>query len=114
MRSENEVRRPWKGGVTPVGCFSCEIGRIACGRGPSSIGFGRSQFVQVFGRRNNETLGALSEPASKKRQGTKSRGVGRRLGGERYGDLMLAPSSLAGARLGRGDLHACAQRRARE
>jgi hypothetical protein len=32
--------------------------------------------VQVFGRRNEETVGRLREPASKKRQGTKSRGVG--------------------------------------
>jgi len=32
--------------------------------------------VQVFGRRDDETLHALGEPASKKRQGTKSREVG--------------------------------------
>jgi hypothetical protein len=56
----------------------------------------------------------LSEPASKKRQGTKSREVGQRLGSERYGDLMLGPSSVVGATLGRRDLDACTQRRARE
>jgi hypothetical protein len=35
---------------------------------------------------NSETLRTLSGPASKKRQGTKSREVGHRLGSERYGD----------------------------
>jgi hypothetical protein len=34
---------------------------------------GMSAFVQVFGRRNAETIDALGRPASKKRQGTKSR-----------------------------------------
>ncbi len=34
---------------------------------------------------NNETLCTLSEPASKKRQGAKSREVGQRLSSERYG-----------------------------
>jgi hypothetical protein len=43
--------------------------------------------VQVFGRRNAETFPALGQPASEKRQGTKSRGVGHRLCSERYGDL---------------------------
>jgi hypothetical protein len=46
--------------------------------------------VQVFGRRNAETFPALGQPASEKRQGTKSRGVGHRLCGERYGDLARA------------------------
>jgi len=70
--------------------------------------------VQVFGRRQHRVLRALSEPASKKRQGTKSREVGQRLGVERYGELMLAPSSIAGATPGRRELHACRQERARE
>ena len=35
---------------------------------------------------NSPTLRTLSGPASKKRQGTKSREVGHRLGSERYGD----------------------------
>ncbi len=52
-----------------------------------------SEFVQVFGRRNDETLGTVSWPASKKRQGTKSREVGHWRGNGRYGDLMGAPSS---------------------
>src|SRR5262245_4096272 len=43
---------------------------------------------------NNETLRTLSEPASKKRQGTKSREVGHRPRSECYGDLMPAPTSM--------------------
>ena len=39
---------------------------------------------------SNETLRTQSQSASKKRQGTKSRGMGRRLSNERYGDLRLA------------------------
>ena len=58
---------------------------------------------------NNEALRTLSCQASKKRQGTKSREVGPRLGSERYGDLMSAPTSMAGATLARGDLAVCAQ-----
>ena len=58
---------------------------------------------------NTETLRTLSEPASKKRQGTKSREVGERLGSERYGNLMLAPRPLAGATLRRRGLHAGAR-----
>src|SRR6516165_8210255 len=36
---------------------------------------------------DDETIGTLSWPASKKRQGTKSREVGHRLGSGHYGDL---------------------------
>ncbi len=36
----------------------------------------------------------LSEPASKKRQGTKSREAGQRLGGGRYGDFRFAAHSM--------------------
>jgi hypothetical protein len=32
-------------------------------------------YVQVFGRREDETIHALRRPASEKRQGTKSRNV---------------------------------------
>src|ERR1700730_4554157 len=49
-------------------------------------------FVQVFGRRHDEPFHALWRPASKKRQGTKSREVGHRWGSGCYGDLMAAPS----------------------
>src|SRR5712671_8204603 len=52
-----------------------------------------SGFVQVFGRRHEEPFHALWRPASKKRQGTKSREVGHRWCSGRYGDLMAAPSS---------------------
>ena len=48
---------------------------------------------------NNEALRTLSRPASKKRQGTKSREVGHRLGSGRYGDLMSAPTLMVGATL---------------
>ena len=69
----------------------------------------KSACVQVFGRRHLERRLALRRPASKKRQGTKSRGVGKRLGSERYGDFRLAPSLLVGATLGRRDLDAWTQ-----
>ena len=61
--------------------------------------------VQVFGRRRHrEPLGTLGEPASKKRRGTKSRGVWGRVGGQRYGDLIFAPIMMVGAKLARGGL----------
>jgi hypothetical protein len=41
-----------------------------------------------------EALHTRGGPASKKRQGAKSRGAGRRLGGERYGDFRLAARSM--------------------
>jgi hypothetical protein len=53
---------------------------------------------------NDETLGTLSWPASKKRQGTKSREVGHRRGNRRYGDLMPAQSSGVDATLSGCDL----------
>ena len=74
----------------------------------------QSAVVQVFGRRQHERRLALRRPASKKRQGTKSREAWERLGGERYGDFRLAPSSLGGATLGRRCLDACTQGWARE
>ena len=50
----------------------------------------------ALARRNNEAVCTLSSPASKKRQGTKSRGVWHRQGSECHGDLMLAAVSIAG------------------
>src|SRR6267378_624414 len=50
--------------------------------------------VQVFGCRHAETIRTLGQPASEKRQGTKSREVGHRRGSGRYGDLMAAPNSV--------------------
>jgi hypothetical protein len=47
--------------------------------------------VQVFGRRDCETIRALLRPATEKRQGTKSREFGHRLGSKRYEDCMSAP-----------------------
>jgi hypothetical protein len=43
---------------------------------------------KVFGRRHDDPFHALWRPASKKRQGTKSREVGHRRCNGRYGDLM--------------------------
>jgi hypothetical protein len=56
---------------------------------------------------NNGTLRMLSGPASKKRQGTKSREVGHRPGSERYGDLMPAPSSMIDVTLAGFELGVC-------
>jgi hypothetical protein len=52
-----------------------------------------SDVVQVFGRRHDNPFHALWRPASKKRQGTKSREVAHWRCNGRYGDLMAAPSS---------------------
>ena len=49
-------------------------------------------------------LGTLGEPASKKRRGTKSRGVWGRVGSQRYGDLIFAPIMTVGAKLAPGGL----------
>jgi len=66
-----------------------------------------SEFVQVFGRRHDEAIRALMRPATEKRQGTKSREVGQWRCGGRYGDLMSAPASMAGATLARRELGVC-------
>jgi hypothetical protein len=58
---------------------------------------------------NDETLGTLSWPASKKRQGTKSREVWHRPGSESYGDLMPASTSLMEVTQARCDLRMGAQ-----
>jgi len=63
---------------------------------------------------NDETLLALRRPASKKRQGTKSREVGHRLSSERYGDLILTPAVMVGAMLVQGDLDGCVRKGARK
>jgi hypothetical protein len=52
---------------------------------------------------------ALGRPASKKRQGRKSREVWRRLCRERYGDLIFAPAVMVGAMAASGNLHGCAE-----
>src|SRR5450756_2436061 len=52
---------------------------------------GMSGHVQVFGRRHDEPFRALWRPASKKRQGTKSREVWHWRCCGRYGDLIAAP-----------------------
>src|SRR5258708_19769999 len=62
-----------------------------------------SVVVQVFGRRNAKIIHALWRPASEKRQGTKSRGVGHRRCSGRYGDLAAAWVSGTLKRGGRSD-----------
>jgi hypothetical protein len=57
---------------------------------------GRSGVVLVFGRRDDDTIHALLRPASKKRQGTKSREVGHRRCRGRYGDLAAVRDLSAG------------------
>lgn len=59
----------------------------------------------------NTTLRTLSPPASKKRQGTKSREVRYGLGSKRYGDLMSALSSMVGGTLARRHPHVCREGR---
>src|SRR5258708_4774390 len=54
------------------------------------------QLCRFLDAGNDETLLALGRPASKKRQGTKSREVGYRLSSGRYGDLTLAPAVKVG------------------
>ena len=63
---------------------------------------------------NDKTLHRLNWPASKKRQGTKSREVGHLLSSERYGDLMPAPSSMIDVMLIGFDLHVCLYGRSAE
>src|SRR5260221_11619780 len=53
-------------------------------------------FVQVFGRRDDDTIHALLRPASKKRQSTKSREVGHRRCRGRYGDFAAVRDLSAG------------------
>lgn len=69
------------------------------------LGLSSSQFVQVFGRRHDETMRALRKPASEKRHSTKSRevsgggaaGSGRR---GRYGDFVARSCSRMFDRIG--------------
>ncbi len=51
-----------------------------------------SAVVQVFGRRDADTIHALLQPASKKRQGTKSRDV---CGGGAAGAMGILPQVRA-------------------
>jgi len=59
-------------------------------------------------------LRTLNWPASKKRQGTKSREVGHRLGSGRYGDLMRGPMSMMHGTPGRRQLQICTYARSGE
>jgi hypothetical protein len=52
--------------------------------------------VQVFGRRHDETDHTLMRRATKKRQGTKSRGYWALPGSERYGDFDVSAELVCG------------------
>ena len=65
--------------------------------------------MQVFGRRNEETLGRLWEPASKNAKARSREKCGTQQGSERYEDCMSAPLSMVGATPARGDVHVCMQ-----
>jgi hypothetical protein len=67
------------------------------------------QLCRFLDAGNDETCLALGRPASKKRQGTKSREVWRRLCGERYGDLIFASAVMVGAMPAPGELDGSAQ-----
>ncbi len=60
--------------------------------------------VQDFGRRHHERRLLLRRPASKKRQGTKSREGWAPCGRPALRDLIVAPVMMVGAKLARGDL----------
>src|SRR5260370_8940076 len=68
------------------------IPRIRAGTRCAALKWRISGYVQVFGRRHDDPFHVLWRPASKKRQGTKSREVGHRRCNGRYGGLMAAPS----------------------
>jgi hypothetical protein len=57
----------------------------------------------------DDAIPGLMRPAFEKRQGTKSREVREKRCSGRYGDLMSAPASMAGATPARGDLRVCTQ-----
>ena len=58
------------------------------------LGDRTTAFAQFFGRRRHQRRLLLRRPASKKRQGARSRAAGQGLGGERYGDFRLAAHSM--------------------
>jgi hypothetical protein len=66
--------------------------------------------VQVFGRRND---GLTTRHGGRRLKSAKARSRGQldAAGSERYGDLMLAPTSMVEATLAGCDLHVCRQAR---
>jgi hypothetical protein len=82
------------------------IGMAAMARTPvlPEVTLVRALFVQVFGRRHHGRRLLLRRPASKKREGTKSRKVWGRVGSQCYGDLIFASIMTVGAKLAPGDL----------
>src|ERR1700692_1693525 len=74
---------------TPVGLGETAARRsfFFARRGSRNDIWRTSDIVQVFGRRDDDTIHALLRSASKKRQSTKSREVGHRRCRGRYGDF---------------------------
>lgn len=70
----------------------------------SSRAVQRAELCRFLDAGGTKPLGTLGEPASKKRRGTKSRGVWGRVGSQRYGDLIFAPIMTVGAKLAPGGL----------
>src|SRR5881296_2376825 len=66
-------------------------------------------FVQVFGRRDDETDHALKRPATKKRQGTKSRAVGQWLAASAMEIARRRPVSMLRASAAPAGVHDCMQ-----
>ena len=60
-------------------------------RGRATFGAVQRLPMEVFGRRHDESMGALKRPATEKRQGTKSRSEVHRWCGGLYGELTAAP-----------------------
>jgi hypothetical protein len=79
------------------------LGRPAWPRATENPKSWMAAHVQVFGRRNAKTIHALMQPASEKRQGTKSRWVGHRRCRKLYGDFAASSGSKGMRRSGRAD-----------
>ena len=104
-RTEGTTRRfkvgDFKTEFNGLGVLRTDIRTVPGRRRGDRIGERMSASVQVFGRRDDETLPALRRPASEKRQGTKSRWVTGRGCRGRYGDFAASLGLLRLERCGR-------------
>lgn len=95
--SERKYQQPWsKISLNVDRVAAIDLVRHSVGEWPLLC-----RFLDAGG---TKPLGTLGEPASKKRRGTKSRGVWGRVGSQRYGDLIFAPIMTVGAKLAPGGL----------
>jgi uncharacterized membrane protein YidH (DUF202 family) len=76
------------------------------------LGLVLAGLVQVSGRRRRRTLRTLGRPASRKRQGTKSRSAGPAAGSGALWGFQVGGASGGGETPGRRDRGACTRRRA--